>query len=100
MDSALDAAAAEVARAADLGDAVVVVNDDWASGMGSSLCTGLTALTDLHASATVVMLVDQPRVTSDLVRRLVARHSPEVAAVSASFATSSSACPPTSFATR
>ena len=81
----LGAAAAEVARSADLGDAVVVVNDDWAAGMGASLCTGLTALTHLRASAAVVMLVDQPHVTPDLVRRLLAQHSPGVAAVSASY---------------
>jgi CTP:molybdopterin cytidylyltransferase MocA len=81
----LGAAAAEVARAADLVDAVVVVNDDWASGMGSSLCTGLTALTELQAAATVVTLVDQPRVTSDVIRRLVTRHSPGIAAVSATY---------------
>lgn len=81
----LGAAAGEVARTADLGDAVVVVNDGWAAGMGSSLCTGLTALTDLAADAAVVLLVDQPQVTPDLVRRLVAHHTPGVAAVSASY---------------
>jgi CTP:molybdopterin cytidylyltransferase MocA len=81
----LGAAAAEVARSAELEEAVVVVNEDWASGMGSSLCTGLTALTELQAAATVVMLVDQPRVTSAVVSRLVENHSPGVAAVVASY---------------
>lgn len=81
----LGAAATEVARTADLGDAVVVVNDGWTSGMASSLCTGLTALADLHASAAVVLLVDQPQVGPELVRRLVAHHSDGVAAVSVSY---------------
>ncbi|HET7310179.1 MAG TPA: nucleotidyltransferase family protein [Mycobacteriales bacterium] len=81
----LGAAASEVARSADLRDAVVVVNDGWATGMGSSLCTGLTALSDLRAPAAVVLLVDQPHVSPDLVRRLVSHHSPGTAAVSASY---------------
>ena len=81
----LGAAADQVARTAELRDAVVVVNDGWAAGMGSSLCTGLTALTDLRASAAVVLLVDQPHVGPDLVRRLVAHQAPGVGAVSASY---------------
>jgi nicotine blue oxidoreductase len=81
----LGAAAAEVARSAELEEAVVVVNEDWASGMGSSLCTGLTALTELHADATVVMLVDQPTVTTEVILRLVEHHSLGVPAVAASY---------------
>lgn len=38
------AAADEVRSAADLGDAAVVLNPDWDTGMASSLRTGLTAL--------------------------------------------------------
>jgi len=81
----LGAAADEVARAADLGDAVVVVNDAWPTGMGSSLRTGLGALSDLRADGAVVLLVDQPQVTPELVRRLVEHWSPGLAAVSASY---------------
>ena len=81
----LGAAAAEVARTADLGHAVVVVNDAWPTGMGSSLRTGLSALRDLGAPAAVVLLVDQPQVSPDLVRRLVGKWSEGVAAVSASY---------------
>jgi CTP:molybdopterin cytidylyltransferase MocA len=81
----LGAAAAEVARTAELGDAVVVVNDAWPTGMGSSLCTGLTALGDLGAPAVVVLLVDQPQVSPELVQRLVAHWHEGVAAVSASY---------------
>ena len=81
----LGAAADEVARAADLGDAVVVVNEAWPTGMASSLCTGLDALAGLRAGAAVVLLVDQPHVGPELIRRLVEHWSPAVAAVSASY---------------
>jgi CTP:molybdopterin cytidylyltransferase MocA len=81
----LGAAAAEVAQVADLADAVALVNDGWESGMGSSLRTGLHALTDLGAPAAVVLLVDQPDVPPELVRRLVEHWRPGVAAVSASY---------------
>lgn len=67
----LGCSAGEVAERADLGHAVVIVNDDWASGMGSSLRTGLRALEELAVDAVVVGLVDQPLVTSDVVRRLI-----------------------------
>lgn len=81
----LGAAADEVARAADLGDAVAVVNEAWPTGMGSSLRTGLSALGDLRTSAAVVLLVDQPGVSAELVRRLVEHWSPDVPAVVASY---------------
>jgi CTP:molybdopterin cytidylyltransferase MocA len=67
----LGASAREVVIHADLTGAIVVVNDRWAGGIGSSLRTGLVALADLRAPAAVVALVDQPRVTADVVRRLV-----------------------------
>jgi nicotine blue oxidoreductase len=67
----LGAAAADVVARARLDDAVVVVNDGWSEGMGSSLRCGLAAATDLGLPAVVVGLVDQPLVTGDVVRRLV-----------------------------
>ena len=67
----LGCSAGEVAQRANLGHSVVVVNDDWASGMGSSLRTGLRALAEHAADAVVVGLVDQPLVTSGVVRRLI-----------------------------
>jgi CTP:molybdopterin cytidylyltransferase MocA len=67
----LGAAAREVIAAARLDSAVVVVNDGWEAGMGSSLRCGLNALAGLAAPAVVVSLVDQPRVSPDVVRRLV-----------------------------
>ena len=67
----LGAAAADVVQTARLPDAIVVVNDDYSSGMASSLRCGLAALTDHGAPAAVVLLADQPRVGPDVVRRLV-----------------------------
>ena len=78
----LGAAASEVTARAELADVVVVVNDDWPKGMGSSLRAGLQVLADLGAGSAVVSVVDQPRVGSDVVRRLVSHPSgrPAVAA--------------------
>lgn len=61
-----------VVGAADLGPvrhAILVVNPEWRSGMGSSLRAGLLAAED--ADAVVVTLVDQPLIGSEAVRRLV-----------------------------
>jgi CTP:molybdopterin cytidylyltransferase MocA len=69
----LGAAAADVVAGARLDGAVVVVNDAWPEGMGSSLRCGLTVATDLGCDAVVVLLVDQPLISADVVRRLAAR---------------------------
>ncbi|MGV9213496.1 nucleotidyltransferase family protein [Micromonospora sp. RB23] len=63
----------------------VVVNADWASGMGSSLRAGLDALTSSPAAAVVVTLVDQPDLTPEAVRR-VARDATASALVMATYA--------------
>ncbi|HEX6076959.1 MAG TPA: NTP transferase domain-containing protein [Micromonosporaceae bacterium] len=68
----LGAAADEVRARADLNAATVVVNPDWATGMGSSLRTGLGALAATAAQAVVVLLVDTPGVTPAAVVRLAA----------------------------
>jgi len=47
----------------------VVVNDDWPSGMASSLRRGLDACAD--ADAALVALGDQPGITAERVRRIV-----------------------------
>lgn len=51
----------------------VVVAEDWAEGMGTSLRAGLGAVTDAEPAVTavVVMLVDTPGAGADVVRRLV-----------------------------
>lgn len=54
-------------------DAVAVVESaDWATGMGASLCTGLTSLASSDAEAALVTLVDLPDVGDDVVRRVLA----------------------------
>lgn len=58
-------------------DVSVVVNDDWASGMGGSLVAGLRAS---DAEAALVLLVDLPDVRDDAVARLVARAAPDALA--------------------
>lgn len=55
----------------DVPGATVVVNDDWASGMGSSLRAGLAALEHLAVDRVLVTLVDLPGLTAEGVRRLV-----------------------------
>ena len=67
----LGAAAPEVRAATALPHAVVA--DDWATGMGATLRTGLAALAaDAAVEACVVALVDQPLVGPEAVRRLCA----------------------------
>lgn len=77
----LGAAADEVRTRAELPGSVIVVNPDWASGMGSSLRVGLDALAATTATAVVVLLVDTPGVTSAAVARLAALAAPDALAV-------------------
>ena len=56
----------------DVGSAQVVVNADWASGMGSSLRHGIAALTaHPEVDRAVVSLVDLPGLTAAAVHRLL-----------------------------
>lgn len=57
--------------------ATLVANPDWQTGMASSLRAGLAAAT---GSAAVVALVDQPGISPEAVRRLIAAHQPGRAA--------------------
>jgi nicotine blue oxidoreductase len=68
------APAALVRRTATLGDAVLLDNPAWPTGMGSSLRAGLARLAVLPGTvvAAVVLLVDLPGVTPAAVGRLVA----------------------------
>jgi CTP:molybdopterin cytidylyltransferase MocA len=66
----LGAAAGEVRARADLGGALVVDNPDWATGMGSSLRTGLAAAAGLPVDAVAVLLVDTPGISPAAVRRM------------------------------
>ncbi|MDQ3733226.1 MAG: nucleotidyltransferase family protein [Actinomycetota bacterium] len=85
----LGAAAEEIASRADLGNAVVLHNADWDTGMGSSLRTGLAALTALPdelrgpeaVDAVLVHLVDLPGITAAAIRRVASYTAPDVLAV-------------------
>ena len=79
----LGAQATDVVAAALLDRAVVVVNDGWSGGMGTSLRCGLTAVRDVGAADAVVLLVDQPRVGAAHVRRLLDRRDERPAVVAA-----------------
>lgn len=71
----LGAAAGQVRAQADLTGVSTVDNPDWASGMGSSLRVGLTAVA--NADAAVILPVDTPGVTVAAVRRAIADAGPE-----------------------
>jgi CTP:molybdopterin cytidylyltransferase MocA len=68
----LGAAADTVREHAALPGARVVVNPDWATGLGSSLRAGLAALAGTDAAAALVLLVDTPGITPAAVARLAA----------------------------
>jgi nicotine blue oxidoreductase len=52
--------------------ATVLVNEHWATGMGSSLALGMGVVPD--GAAALVALVDQPGMSAALVRRIASAH--------------------------
>lgn len=71
----LGAAADEVRSTAQLGEVILVENEGWKTGMGSSLKVGLEALGTSEVDAVVVLLVDTPGVTAEAVRRVSEKSS-------------------------
>lgn len=68
----LGASSNDVLKRADLRSARIVVNDDWAEGMGSSLRSGLQSLEpSTRIDAALVLLVDQPFVGPQAVRAVL-----------------------------
>ena len=67
----LGAGADEARSLLDAHDLTIVVNPDWAEGMGSSLSVGLAHLEHGEATRCLVTLVDLPDVGADVVRRLL-----------------------------
>jgi molybdenum cofactor cytidylyltransferase len=65
----LGASARSIQAGCELGDAVLVVNEDWTEGMGSSVRAGVGALTDVDGC--VVLTCDMPAVTAAHLRELV-----------------------------
>ncbi|MFI6348271.1 NTP transferase domain-containing protein [Streptomyces sp. NPDC050560] len=64
------AAASAVRALPGLADCVLVENPAWQEGMGTSLRAGLDSLGDTGATAALVLLVDQPGITSEAVARV------------------------------
>ncbi len=77
------AAADAVAAAARRAGGEAIANPRWSTGMASSMAVGLEAL-DGRADAAVVVLVDQPGIGAQAIRRVVAawRDGATVAAAS------------------
>ncbi|WFE60199.1 nucleotidyltransferase family protein [Micromonospora sp. WMMD712] len=80
----LGAAAQQVRDVADLDGTMPVDKPDWSDGMGSSLRTALAVLASTGAPAALVLLVDQPGVTAEAVRR-VARDATAASLVMAAY---------------
>jgi CTP:molybdopterin cytidylyltransferase MocA len=69
----LGASAEKIQAECSLGDARIVVNKDWAEGMGSSIRAGVGALEGVKGC--VVMTCDMPTVTAGHLRRLMGSNS-------------------------
>lgn len=67
----LGAESARVRSEAQLGDASLVDNPGWKTGMGSSLRVGLGALADTDAEGATVLLVDTPGIGPEAVSRVM-----------------------------
>jgi CTP:molybdopterin cytidylyltransferase MocA len=60
----------EVVAGSDLGTARTVLAENWSEGMGASLRSGLEAAAAVGCEAVAVILVDQPLVSAEALRRL------------------------------
>lgn len=80
----LGARAVDVRREARLDDAILLVNQEWETGMASSLRTGLEGLRGLPGAAVdaaLIALVDMPGMTPAALERLAAHAAPDALAV-------------------
>jgi molybdenum cofactor cytidylyltransferase/nicotine blue oxidoreductase len=85
----LGARAVDVWRRADLDGATVLANEDWETGMASSLRTGLDGLRGWPAGgrdgeridAVLLLLVDMPGMTPEALRRVAEHAAPDALAV-------------------
>lgn len=53
-------------------EVIILPNDSWRRGIGTSIRTGVAALKD--CDALIILACDQPHVGATLIRQLVARH--------------------------
>jgi len=67
----LGASADEVEEACALDEAIVVTNEAWQEGMGGSVRLALAEAVELGVEAVVILPVDQPLVSAELVSRLI-----------------------------
>lgn len=66
----------EILDACDFGSAIVVINDDHAEGLASSLSVGLDALMQIgRADRVVIALGDQPTIDRRVVAALLEHHA-------------------------
>jgi CTP:molybdopterin cytidylyltransferase MocA len=79
----LGAGAEEVAARIDLHGAEPLVCPRWQEGQAASLACGLAELSD--CDAVVVILGDQPRISPDAIRRVIAARGPGALAVRATY---------------
>lgn len=66
--------------------ASIVINDEWQSGMASSLKCGLQAVLAArqHQSSVMIMVCDQPKLDASVLRDLLTAHSTNNAVITAS----------------
>jgi molybdenum cofactor cytidylyltransferase len=79
----LGAGAEDVLAGIDLHGAEALVCERWEEGQSASLACGLAELDDCEA--VVVTLGDQPRMSPDAIRRVIAARAEDVAAVRATY---------------
>ena len=79
----LGAGAEEIVASVDLHGADPVICDRWDEGQSASLASALAEMGD--ADAVVVTLGDQPRMTPDAIRRVIAARGDGAAAVRATY---------------
>jgi CTP:molybdopterin cytidylyltransferase MocA len=79
----LGAGAEEVAARIDLHGAEPLICPRWQEGQAASLACGLAELSDCEA--VVVTLGDQPRISPDAIRRVIAARGPGALAVRATY---------------
>jgi molybdenum cofactor cytidylyltransferase len=61
----------------------VVVNSNWAAGMGTSIRAGVSALRASGVDAVMIFLCDQPLITSTMLDQMVAAHFSMIKAITA-----------------
>lgn len=59
-------------------DVRIARNTKWKSGQGSSIHAGVTALKTTSIGGAIFLLVDQPQVTTSILRALVEKHAEEL----------------------